>query len=594
MAKFSKSARKSGGRNEGLIEAIDKKPINKRLRAVVNIPKPDTKNNQGSDAYSIDPLQKLLGMLNTLKVEDQFYRTATKQLTDLVALIDIVGKKDPLLLAKMIVYSRCGSAGLRSINHFAAAYAARYISGNKWAKKFYSARARKENVGGTIWRMDDMEQIVAVYSHLNTGALPNAMKKGFRDALQNADTYVLLKYKNELVDIINLVHPNPEKSTADVDVDTTVLKERLRELRNASHSRAAKERYDRKLEECDGRQRLTKVKTLDAIMLGLPVSADTHEVANSEAGQIVAKAVREGRVDETEAKELLIGAKADNWTQLLKENKLGILAAIRNIRNILTNNPKAIAISLLCKLLQSSAALKNGKILPFQLDIANEIAVNEFGNDQYGRLISQALLEGYKACIPNMKDTLTGKTLIAIDQSGSMYNEGRGIYYGYKGDSSMRMSKVKPGDKALLMGATLAHGVNADVIVFGGSSKYVNYSLNTNVFELGKQWKENLGATNIPSVWELAEKEKKAYDRVVILSDYENNRGSTSSAYTSYVKNVADPYVYLIDFTLYGTTQLKGDKVRLYSGYSFDTFEDIKNAEFDANYHLEKVKAIHI
>ena len=88
------------------------------------------------------------------------------------------------------------------------------------------------------------------------------MKKGFRDAIESYDSYQLLKYKSSWVDVINLVHPRPSISQQYVVVD-------------------GKEVY-----------------TIDAIMKGLNVSADTWETNQSEAGQIVAKAVKEGKMDE--------------------------------------------------------------------------------------------------------------------------------------------------------------------------------------------------------------------------------------------------------------------------------------------------------
>ena len=583
----------NSGRNEVLVQAIAKKPVNKRLKASVELPKPDAVNLSGNAAYKLDPFTRLIAILNISKVEDGFYKSASAQLKEVINLIDIVGKKDALLLAKMIVYSRCYGAGMRSINHFAAAYAAKYISGNKWAKRFYSARSRKENTGGTIYRLDDMDQILAVYTDLNSGAMPNSMKKGFRETIETADSYVLLKYKKAVLDICNLVHPDPTKSTAAVEVGTQVYRDRLRALRESTNNKVLKARYDDKLDGTDGRNRVTVIKTLDAIMLGLPTMADTHEAVNSEAGQIVAKAIREGQIDKKEANELLIEAKSANWAGLLKDNKLGILAAIRNIRNILSNRPDGNTLNLLCKLFVNPNVLRNGKILPFQLDIANEITVAEFGTTANGRLISSALAKGYELCIPNLKEALSGNTLLMIDLSQSMWGNNGNLYYGYS-SKDLKRSTVKVGDKALLMAATIAKGVNADVIRFGSVAEYIAYDPNTSLFDLAKSWRKPMGNTNIAAAWDLARRQNKAYDRVILLSDYEANRNSTPDAYRTYVKDVANPYVYQIDLAMNGTVQLKGDKVRNYFGYSFETFDDIAKSEFNPNYHLEKVKAIHI
>ena len=96
-----------------------------------------------------------------------------------------------------------------------------------------------------------------------------------------------------------------------------------------------------------------KVNVIDAVIKGLSVSADTWEVEQSDAGQEVAKAVKEGKIDETQAKEILKEAKAENWDALLTEGKLGILAALRNIRNMMltVSNPKTV--DTLCALLSN-------------------------------------------------------------------------------------------------------------------------------------------------------------------------------------------------------------------------------------------------
>jgi polyhydroxyalkanoate synthesis regulator phasin len=129
------------------------------------------------------------------------------------------------------------------------------------------------------------------------------------------------------------------------------------------------------------------VPTFEAIVKGYNVSADTWEVAQSDAGQVVAQAVREGKISTEEAKQVLTEAKAENWKGLLTENKLGILAAVRNIRNIMLNNPDSDTIDKLCSLLSDEVVIRNGKVMPYQLDMANEVLIAEF-NDSNSRKIS--------------------------------------------------------------------------------------------------------------------------------------------------------------------------------------------------------------
>jgi len=557
--------------NSKLASVIGSKQPKPNLVNARNIPTPDTTNQQGYAAYSQDKWLTLLTMLNTLKFEPQYYRSQTQTLKELQALIDNCAKEDLYLTCQCIVYSRCLGEGMRTISHASSVFIAPYISGQEYSKRFYGLWNKKEQKGGVIFRPDDMAEILAGYIALNgqiqqtvttvngvpvsndvktSGPkLSNAMKKGFKSALESLDTYSLLKYKSNLIDIINLVHPSPKLSRATVEYNGE------------------------------------KVSTIDAIMKGYNVSANTWEVNQGEAGQIVAKAVKEGKLTDKEAKETLTQAKADNWKELLDTNKLGILAALRNLRNVLVNNPESSTINKLCDLVSNPVLIREGKIMPYQLDLANEIMIAEF-NSPYARQISQALAKGYELAIPNLSALIPGQNVIFLDQSGSMGYEIKLLGQKY----SSRTSCIS---KAALIAATIAKATNADIIVFGSSAKYVQYNPNLDVFTLAKQLSTaDMGGTNLATAWKLAQSSGRKYTRTFILSDNECNRGNTYSSYMSYVKNVGHPYVYSVDLAGYGTNCIAGEKVRYYYGYGFSMFDDIAKSEFNAAYHLDKVRKV--
>lgn len=557
--------------NSKLASVIGTKQPKPNLVNASKIPTPDTTNQQGYSAYSQDKWLTLLTMLNTLKFEPQYYRSQTQTLKELQTLIDNCAKEDLYLTCQCIVYSRCLGEGMRTISHASSVFIAPYISGQEYSKRFYGLWNKKEQKGGVIFRPDDMTEILAGYVALNgqiqqtvttvngvpvsndvktSGPkLSNAMKKGFKSALESLDTYSLLKYKSNLIDIINLVHPSPKLSRATVEYNGE------------------------------------KISTIDAIMKGYNVSANTWEVNQGEAGQIVAKAVKEGKLTDKEAKETLTQAKADNWKELLDTNKLGILAALRNLRNVLINNPESSTINKLCDLVSNPTLIREGKIMPYQLDLANEIMIAEF-NSPYARQISQALAKGYELAIPNLSALIPGQNVIFLDQSGSMG-------YEIKLPGQKYSSRTSCISKAALIAATIAKATNADIIVFGSSAKYVQYNPNLDVFTLAKQLSTaNMGGTNLATAWNLAQASGRKYTRTFILSDNECNRGNTYSSYMSYVKNVGHPYVYSVDLAGYGTNCIAGEKVRYYYGYGFAMFDDIAKSEFNAAYHLDKVKKV--
>jgi len=539
MAKF---------RNKTLTEKVSTKKPKENLVNARKISKPNDVNLQGLPAYSIDNWFKLISLLNTSKLQNQYYRSENDTMKDLKKLIDVLGNEDPYFVAQCIVYSRCVGEGMRSINHLAAVYLSKYMSGKEWSKRFFSNWDKKNQKGGSVYRPDDMSEMIACYTSFNDKGITNAMKRGFASALENLDTYSLLKYKTSLIDVINLVHPNPNKSRSFV--------------------------------EFEGK----KVSTIEAIIKGYNVSADTWEVAQSDAGQIVAKAVKEGKVSLDEAKELLTEAKSENWKGLLDDGKLGILAAIRNLRNILTNRPDSKTIDKLCELISNEESILKGKIMPYQLDLANEVLISEF-SDTNSRKISKALLEGYEKAIPNLSEILTGNNLVMIDMSGSMSSSVV---------DPIRKTKYKSScmNKASLIGMTIAKATNADVIRFGTSAEYVNYNTNNDVFSLSKSVQKPMGGTSLSRAWELASRSGRKYDRVFILSDNECNVGSTYKSYTNYVENSGDPYVYSIDLASYGTVAIAGPKVRYYYGFGYSMFDDITKSEFRPEYHIEKIRKI--
>lgn len=535
-----------------------------RIVAANSVPKEDTVNLQGHAAYALPDELRLVSMLNTLKLQSQFYKSDNDQMKELRDLIEKIGLRDPKFVAQAIVYSRCLGEGMRSINHLAAALVAPFISGQEYAKRFFGAFDKKGKKGGTIFRMDDMSEIKDAWFALGQKGLPASMRKGFASVLENADTYQLAKYKNTVIDISNLVHPNSKLSKAEVEV------------------------------EFEGQK--VKMKALDAIMKGIAVAADTWETTQSEAGQIVAKAVREGKLDKQEAEKVLAEAKADNWEGLLKDGKLGVLAALRNIRNMM-KNPRQEMIEAWCKLITDPAKVRQALILPIHFDLAYDVVDNEFGQNKYANKVRQALQDGYIAALPNLAAAFPGKTLIVVDNSGSMggfpVSDGKtAVHYNYGWSKRTQTAGYKAG----LIAATFAAATGGDIIQFGNSAHWFQYNRNENVFSLAKKvCTASDGWTNPHAAFELITRERKAYDRIIFISDNEVNGKVTSEAYKEYVRRVCDPYVYGIDLCSYGTTPLKRDgKVQYFFGYGPSMYESVASSEFNPAEHIEKIRAIEI
>lgn len=550
-------------RNAQLKANLEAMAPNNKVVDVMSIKSEDTVNRQGFKAYSLDDKLRLITMLNTLKLQPQFYRDESEQMKELRDLIERIAVKDTYFVAQAIVYSRCAGDGMRSVNHLAAALLAPYASGQEWSKRFYGLFNKKESKnglvkGGCIYRPDDMTEIKAVYNALNKEVLSNAMKKGFASVIENLDGYQLTKYKKNIIDMSNLVHPNSSKSKATVTINGKT------------------------------------VKVLDALMQGIKIPADTWEYANSEAGQEVAKAVREGKISKSEADKILAEAKNDNWESLLADGKLGILAALRNIRNMM-KNPRESVIDAWCKLITTDGLIRKSLVLPIQIDLAYETVMREFANADYSPKVQQALLDAYEMSIPNLASVLSGNTCVIVDCSGSM---GCPVITNCCGNR-MRYSGMRETEscsyKAGLVAATICKATNADVIKFGSEAKYFGFNKNTNVFALAKQiGTHDYGATYPYKAFDLMRRMRKSYDRIIFISDNEvNSYNLTSNSYKHYINTVCSPYIYAIDLAAYGTAPISNEnKVQYYYGYGSQLFDDISKNEFNPNYHIDKISKV--
>jgi len=546
-------------RNQQLKSTLGNIASKEAVAEIQSIPKEDTVNRQGFKAYSLPDKLRLLTMLNTLKINPQFYRSEEETMKELRDLIERIASDDPYFVAQAIVYSRCMGEGMRSINHLAAALLVPFTKEKEWAKRFYGIFDKKNHKNGCIFRPDDMSEIKDVLYSLNYKALPASVRKGFASVIESLDTYRLAKYKKTIIDISNLVHPNPNNSNATVTDDNG-----------------------------------TVAKVLDLLMHGYPVTADTWETAQSEAGQEVAKAVREGKLTQDEAEKVLAEAKADNWESLLREGKLGILAALRNIRNIM-KNPRKEIIDMWCSLISNQELIRKGLILPIHFDLAYDVIDREFKDYDYAHQVMSALQDAYIKSIPNLSSVFTGKTCIIVDCSGSMgqgISDGKHIIgrNGYWDRTDYTDScKYKAG----LIAATIAKACDVDIVKFGNDAEFFNFNKNKNVFALAKDiGTAEYGATYPYKAWDLIAYNHKKYDRIIFISDNEvNSYNLTSNSYKNYLR-ICSPYVYAIDLAAYGTTPLAGNKIAYFYGYGTSLYEDMTKNEFDPEKILDKVLQI--
>jgi hypothetical protein len=357
----------------------------------------------------------------------------------------------------------------------------------------------KDTIVKAATRVDDLTELVA---YMGT-PLPKQVKRGVRNALFKFNRYQLAKYKGEgnevsLVDVFNLVHPK---------------------VQHASEEQA---------------------QAWADLMKGNLKSFDTWE---------------------TEISNCKPEEKKSKWQSLVAENKLGYMALLRNLNNLIKVGVEDQYIDMAVGKLSDEAEVRKSKQLPFRFVTAYE---NVSGN----RKLSNAISVAMDIAVGNAPK-FEGNTLIAVDVSGSM-----------SGD---------PINKASIFAATLFKShPNADLILFDERVSEVNIGDRLPVIDLAQQIKKLAtgGGTNTSLVFQFAEKKGKKYDRIIILSDNQSwqdsygwgSTGGTQKYYEAYRK-IADPVVYAIDIQGYGTKDITAGKVFHLAGWSERVLDFIKESE---------------
>lgn len=555
---------------------------NEKTPKVIN----STTTHQGGQGFTQTPEKELIGMLSTGMV-NTYYEKENEREQRFREVISKVVKKNLLFAVKALIYART-VFGQRSVTHYGAVEMIPYLSGSSFAKKFFSKRNRKENKGGIIYRLDDMTEILALYfaKHGDNSPIPNAIKRGFKDAIENADAYELAKYqmkgnKVSLVDIVNLVHPSETKKQGYVTIPSN---EYIKAIKGT--------KWEKNITEFD---KTVTISTLHALVLGILKQFNTVEDKNTKSGQEIAKKIKEGEITNEEAKIELNEAKVENFVELIETKKIGYLALLRNLRNIINTGNNDL-IDNACKLLVNEEFIRNSLVWPHQIDLAMEVMILGFSGKNLQK-ITAALGKAYEKSIPNLNELLPyGKNAVVFDTSGSMQSNYVQVSINVGGKKQGICSQ--PVNKAALIAATFTKGTNCDVYHFGTECKrIVGFNPNDSINTLKKYFESHIGqcghGTYYASILPTLSKHN-VYDRVIIITD-EQGADSFETSYKEYSIKYGTPYVYFVNICGYGPTMAKeGSKIHRIYGYSADIYEAIKRFEINIDEVMVEINKIEI
>lgn len=292
---------------------------------------------------------------------------------------------------------------------------------------------------------------------------------------------------------------------------------------------------------------------IEKLVNGTLKSFDTWEVELSAAGSDTDK-------------------KKEAWNRLFDEHKLGYFALLRNLRNILSLND-AILKNKALYALTNEKAIKASMVLPFRFSTAYA---------EMSKIDSDAMRAVSKACEIACSNvpTLRGKTLVALDVSGSM--------------SSARVSEI-----ASLFTAVLLKSNDCDLITFSDNAQYRMVNADDSLMTIATSIRYSCGGTNFEDVFYKA---NKKYDRVILLSDMQawiqNSSwcNSPKSAFDIYKRkyDAHDCKFYSFDLAGYGTMQMPEKDVYCLAGFSDKIFDIMANLEVDKHALINRVKEIEL
>ena len=363
----------------------------------------------------------------------------------------------------------------------------------------------REAVKAAALRGDDVTEIMAAYLSLFGKPIPNALKKGIADVMQRFDEYTLAKYKG--------------------NGKAVKMRDLLCLCRPTPKNEAQSDLWKRLLND----------------ELETPLTWETELSAK--------------------------GNNAETWENLIESGKVGYMALLRNLRNILNANPSNV--DKVLNTIENPEAVRKSRQLPFRY-------LSAYKELKYigGSRVFDALENAVEASIENMPK-LSGTTVIAVDTSGSM------------GSSVSAKSEIRCYEIAMLLGL-MANKIcdNSIFYTFDTSIKKYAVSHRTSILETVSTSCCG-GGTNMYLPFEKMIADKIKADRVIIISDNECNRGGGWYSRKT-VQTLADEYrrdsgndiwVHAIDLQGYGTQQFHGAKTNIIAGWSEKVLDFIKLAE---------------
>ena len=494
------------------------------------------KNYEGAKAYAMTPELELYTAVVTASLGDTSYE---KQDERVERICQLIGKVSPEFVARLAIYTRT-QMNLRSVTLLLLVELAKVHNGDDLV-----ARA----VEKTVLRADEIMELLMCYQWRNPsddprkklGKLSRQIQNGLQRAFNRFDEYQFAKYDRDnlevkLRDALFLIHPKAKDEQQQALFDKIVNRE-----------------------------------------LEVPY---TWETELSALGQ-----------QQFESEEQKKEAFRDKWEELVGSRKLGYMAMMRNLRNMLQADVSLPQIMDVANRLSNAEQVANSKQLPFRyLSAYREI---EQVNSVHIPMLMNALEAAVKCSAANIEgfDENT-RVLLASDVSGSMRHP-----------VSPR-STVENYDIGILLSMLLRSRCKQVVSgIFGEDWKVVNMP-NDNILIATREM-QRLGntvgySTNGYKVINWLIDNNMMMDKVMMFTDMQmwdssGNDNHIEASWKKYKRVAPNAKLYLFDLSGYGQLPLRliEPDVYLIAGWSDRVF-DVLSAIDRGNDALEVINDIEV
>lgn len=507
-----------------------------------------TENKEGSKAFKLTSDYELYTLVATSALNNKFYEKNDERLERLRILIT---KCDPLFVAKLAVYAR-ESMYLRSIPLVLTVELNKHLSAMKQSCKVITPLSHR-----VIQRADEITELLAYYALANAAnekpgeagqtkklaKLSKALQKGVANAFHKFDEYQFAKYNRKtdikLKDALFLTHPKPEGST-EVEL----------------------------------------FKKIASDTLETPKTWEVEMSTSKEKGKTPKQV----------------------WEDMIDSGKLGYMALMRNLRNMLQAEISQKHVFKIADMLENKELVVKAKQLPFRFLAAyNELkkASGDYSSSRFTyedvtevtlknkadvTIILEALDNAIKTSVENLKGfSREMNVMIACDVSASMMTK------------ISPKSSIEMYDIGLTLGMILQHKCKYVVTgIFGDTFKTKTFprdSILENVMKFKSIEGEVGYSTNGYKVLDYLIKSDNKVDKVMIFTDcqmWNSNSYSRDSQipakWNEYKKIHPTAKLYLFDLQGHGDTPIDivQKDVHLIAGWSdkvFDILEGLENGE---------------